>query len=218
MERLKLPRIILDLDGVVVDFFQRLIAVYNKRYPDDMITVEDINCELEQLGPERASRFIDIFNEPGWFIELKSLPGAINIVSHYASAGHHILVCTAPARYQDGKINGMSAAEKFDWIQRHLPAWGHKISITRDKEFVDGDILVDDTPHNIIKWCDTHPEGIGVLVDQPWNSRWIDLPRNAIRADLQDVGAIMAHFWCKETEKFAYRAHELRNWKNAHTL
>ena len=211
---MKLPRIVLDLDGVVVAFFQKLITVYNERFPDDQLTLEDINCELEQLGPERASRLIDLFNEPGWFTNLRPLPGTINIVSHYASAGYPILICTAPARMANGHINGNSAAEKYEWIQKHLPAWGYQIVITRDKEHIDGDIFVDDTPSQIIKWCDTHPDGIGVLVDQPWNSRWIDLPKNALRADLQDVGAIMSHFWCKETERFAYRAHELRNWKN----
>ena len=102
--RLKLPRIILDLDGVVINFFQRLIDVYNERYPDDQLTVEDINCELEQLGPERANRFIDIFNEPNWFTNLKPLPGAINIVSHYASAGYPIVICTAPARHQENPL------------------------------------------------------------------------------------------------------------------
>lgn len=215
---MKLPRIVLDLDGVVVDFFQKLITVYNKRFPDDELTLEDINCELEQLGPERASRLIDLFNEPGWFTNLRPLPGAINIVSHYASAGYSILICTAPARTANDHINGNSAAEKFEWIQKHLPAWGHQIVITRNKEHIDGDIFVDDTPSQIIKWCNTHPDGIGVLVDQPWNSCWIDLPKNAIRADLQDVGGIMAHFWCKETERFAYRVHELRNWKSEANL
>jgi len=209
----RFPRIILDLDGVIVDFYQRLILAYNERYPDDSLVVEDINCELEQLGPERADRLINIFNEPGWFKNLRPLPGTINIVSHYASAGYDIVICTAPARLSEGLINGNSAAEKFDWIQRHLPGWGNKVIITKNKEHVSGDIFVDDTPYQIINWCEAHPNGIGVLVDQPWNSRWIDLPRNALRADLQDVGAIISHFWCKEAEKVAYRAHELRSWK-----
>lgn len=202
------------MDGVVVNFFQKLIAVYNERYPDDQLTLEDINCELEQLGPERADRLIGLFNEPGWFLNLRPLPGTINIVSHYASAGYNIVICTAPARYPNGSINGNSAAEKFEWIQNHLPVWGRQVIITGNKEHVDGDIFIDDTPSQIIKWCDVHPNGIGVLIDQPWNSRWIDLPRNALRADLQDVGSIMSHFWCKDTERFAYRVHELRNWKN----
>jgi 5'(3')-deoxyribonucleotidase len=209
---LKLPKIILDLDGVVVNFYQKLIVTYNSRFPDDTLTLDDINCELEQLGPERAERLIEIFNEPGYFANLEPLPGTVNVVSHYVSVGYQIIVCTAPPRLSDGRINGASAGEKFGWLNQHLPIL-NKIIITRSKEFVDGDLFIDDTPYQVLNWCQAHPNGIGLLVDQPWNKRWQDLPRNAIRANLEDVGSLVSNFWCKETDRFAYRAYELRNWK-----
>jgi len=209
-----LPKIVLDLDGVVVGFFQKLVAMYNKRYSNDPLTLDDINCELEQLGPERAERLIGMFNEPGWFLDLEPLPGAINTISHYINGGYQIVICTAPARYTDGRINGTSAAEKFVWIQEHLPMLGNRITIAQHKEDVNGDLFLDDTPYQVINWCESNPGGIGVLIDQPWNKRWVNLPGNATRANLEDIGRIVADFWCSETGRFAYKVCDLRNWSS----
>lgn len=213
-----LPKIILDLDGVVVQFFQKLIRIYNLRHSDDPLTLSDINCELEQLGPGRSERLIAMFNEPGWFLDLEPLPGAINTITHYANAGHEIVVCTAPARFPEGKINGTSAAEKFTWIQKNLPIVGNKIIITQNKDSIKGDLFIDDTPYQVINWCKENPEGIGLLVDQPWNKRWVNLPGNATRANLSDIGRIVSAFWCSDTGRFAYRTCDLRAWTSEDTI
>jgi len=215
---LKLPKIILDLDGVVVGFFQKLIQTYNQRFPDDQITLSDINCELEQLGPNRAERLISMFNEPGWFVDLEPLPGAINTITHYVNAGYSVEICTAPARHPDGKINGASAAEKFTWIQKHLPILGNRIHISQHKGSIRGDLFIDDTPYQVINWCKANSDGIGLLVDQPWNNRWVELPRNATRANLRDIGKIVADFWCSETGRFSYKASDLRRWTSEDSI
>ena len=208
---MKAPTIALDLDGVVVDFYGALVLTYNERYGENL-SLDDIDCDLETLGPEVSSKLIAIFNEEDWFHNLKPLPNAINIVGSYPTLGYRVIICTAPARDLDGLINGKSAAEKFVWIHEHLPFWGNDVIITKHKKMVEADIIVDDTPANIINWCQEHPEGVGYLIDQPWNAKWRNYPHNAVRGSLEDVSRFIKRFWCHNRGKFVYRYDELANW------
>lgn len=209
---LRHPRLALDLDGVVVAFFQKLIAVYNERYNANL-TLSDIDCELEKLGPEVAKRMIEIFNEPNWFRDLEPLPDAISTVSGYLDIGYQVQICTSPARDTQGLINGQSAAEKFTWVKKWLPFWTNDVIIAKHKACMDVDMLIDDTPYQIINWCKRHPKGVGFLIHQPWNHKWGQLPPNAVRGRLQDVANFINDFWCNEREGFYYRLDELKDGK-----
>ena len=134
-----LPKVALDLDGVIVNFHQKLIDVFNERYPDHRkLTVEDINCEIEALGPDLAPKLLGIFNEEEWFLNLKPLPNAISTVSSFVDLGYDVTVCTAPARDSNGRINPGSASEKFVWMNKWLPIWANNMIITKHKELVYG--------------------------------------------------------------------------------
>jgi len=206
------PKIALDLDGVVVDFHQKLLNVYNKRYGKN-VTVNDINCDLESLGPEITKKIISIFNEPGWFLELKPLPNAISIISKYIDFGYRVTICTAPARDLKGIINPISASEKFTWVRENLPFWANNIIITKYKEFVHTDAIIDDYSPNIVNWCQEHPEGIGFLVDQPWNKYFKQYPINSVRGKLEDVTTIINKHWCHVRGRFVFRLEELEEWQ-----
>lgn len=205
---MKHPEIALDLDGVVVDFFRKLVEVYNYRYQKNL-TLSDLDRGLDSLDPE----LVAIFNEPDWFINLDPIPNAIALASQFNDLGYRVTICTAPARNLDGLINGRTAAEKFDWIRKWLPFWSNDVIITKHKELVKADILVDDAPYNISAWCERHPEGIGVLVDQPWNKSWKQYPQNAIRGRLADIPWLIENYWCFERAKFVYRLKELEQWR-----
>lgn len=208
---MKAPTIALDLDGVVVDFHAAVVALYNERHNANL-SLDDIDCDLETLGPEVAEKLIAIFNEPDWFLNLKPLPNAINIVSSFPTLGYRVIICTAPARNVDGLINGMSAKEKFDWIKSFLPFWANDVIITKHKEVVGTDMLIDDTVSNIINWCQENEDGIGFLVDQPWNSSWRSYPTNCVRGNLKDVSLFIKRFWCHRRGKFIFRYDELARW------
>lgn len=209
---MKNPKIALDLDGVICNFHEKLINVYNQKY-NGKLTVNDIDCELESLGPDLYPKVIQIFNEPGWFLDLELLPDAMNVISNYVEADYSVTICTAPARDLTGYTNPGSASEKLIWIRKWLPFWANNVIITRHKELVHADILIDDTWHNIVNWCREHPDGIGFLVDQPWNKSFTQYPVNSIRGSLRDVITIIKKFWCPERGKFVYRLDELLSWR-----
>lgn len=205
----KLPSVALDLDGVIVNFHQKLIDVYNTKYPDETLTVCDLNCEIESLGPELAPKLLEIFNSKGWFSALEPLPNAISLAMNLLDLGYEVTVCTAPARDKDGKINPFSFSEKVEWMHRWLPFWTNNMVITKHKEVVQADILIDDTGHNIINWCGKNENGIGYLIDQPWNRNFIKYPTNSHRGTFQDVAAFVDKFWCRKRGQFIYRLDEL---------
>ena len=214
VKMLKNPRIALDLDGVVVNFHQRVIDIYNDRF-GAQLTTSDIDGDLESLGTELAKNLISIFNEDGFLLNLEPLDGAIQTVSQFPDLGYHVTVCTAPARNLDGIINPNSAAEKFHWIRKWLPFWSNDVIITKHKELVATDILIDDWAHNIINWCEANPEGIGYIIDQPWNQKLRNYPHNAVRGSLANVASFINKHWCTERGKFVYRLDELQTdcWK-----
>jgi 5'(3')-deoxyribonucleotidase len=207
----KLPKVALDLDGVIVNFHQRLIDVFNERYPTKKLTVVDINCEIESLGPELAPKLLAIFNEEGWFLNLDPFPNAISTASSFDDLGYDVTVCTAPARDINGKINPSSASEKYVWMNQWLPMWANNMIITKHKELIGTDILVDDTGYNIINWCRENPDGIGFLIDQPWNQTFTKYPTNSTRGNLEDVPTFIDKFWCRKRGKFIYRLEELKS-------
>lgn len=208
---MRLPKILLDLDGVLADFYQQLADYYNQRY-NASITVEDFNdFEFERCFPiETVERLIEIFNEPGYFINLPVIPHAKEIASQFSTLGYQVKICTAPARKLDGFLNGQSAEEKFDWVAKHFPYWANSITVTQEKEDVQGDMLIDDSPVNISKWCARNKDGIGYLIDRPWNRPFKNYPLNCIRGDLLNVSKFVDSYWCSERDKFILRADELR--------
>ena len=206
---MKQPKIALDLDGVVVNFHQTLIDLYNERF-NASITTDEIDGDLESLGTELARNLISIFNEDGYILNLEPLPDAIHIVSQFPDLGYKVTICTAPARNLDGIINPTSAAEKFSWIRKWLPFWANDVIITKHKELVATDILIDDWAYNIANWCKENPEGIGYLVDQPWNQKQRPYPANAVRGKLSEVSTFIDKYWCQERGKFIYRLDELK--------
>lgn len=213
-----LPSLAIDLDGVVVSFFEQVIIDYNelpevregKAAP---LKIEQIDYDFELLGEDVVVRLKNIFNRKGFFLKLKPLPNALNIVTKFKDMGFPGIICTAPARDLQNKINGQSAAEKYDWVQEHLPPWGNDVMITKDKYFAGTDMLIDDYPPNITLWCRANPKGIGYLIDQSWNTRFTHYPVNAVRGTLENVIPFVNKFWCEERGMFVYRLDELKEWR-----
>jgi 5'(3')-deoxyribonucleotidase len=211
-----LPSLAIDLDGVVVSFMDALLTDYNNlpevQAKSAQLKLEQVNYEFELMGEEIAARLRSIFNAPGFFLKLDPLPNALNLLTRFRDMGFPGIICTSPARDCNNLINGRTAWEKYDWVQRHLPVWGNDVMITRDKFYVGTDMLIDDYPPNIIQWCEYNPDGVGYLIDQPWNNKFTHYPINSIRGPLEGVLSFVDKFWCKQRKKFVYRLEELQLW------
>lgn len=212
------PSLAVDMDGVITSFFSEVIGDYNElpEVKDGSVrplSIENIDYDFDLLGAEAVSRIRAIFNAPGFFLRLKPMPNALNLMMKFKDLGFPGVICTAPARDDNNLINGETAAEKFSWIQRFLPAWGNDVIVTKEKFYVGTDMLIDDYPPNITLWCEANPEGVGYLIDQPWNKDFKHYPINSVRNSLENVIPFVEKFWCEDRNKFVYRLDELKAWR-----
>jgi len=213
-----LPSLAIDLDGVVADFNTAMLGDYNALPEVQAGTVpgllmSQLNYNFEQLDPAIFTRLRTIFNTPGFFLKLKPLPNAIEILTRFRDNGFPSIICTAPTRDHNNLINGKSADEKFSWVQQHLPLCGNDIMVTKDKFYTGTDMLIDDYPPNITLWCEQNPNGVGYLVDQSWNQGIKHYPINCARGSLAQVLTFIDDFWCETRGIFAYRLDELEAWR-----
>lgn len=180
-----------DLDGVLADFFEKFVAIYNSRFhytraPLYLHHITEYKFH-DCLPVEVADEIIKIFHEPGFFLNLNPLPGAIETVNKILSLGHVIEICTAPP----SNYCPRAVMEKWEWIHQFFPALTDCITVTKNKFYLNTDMLVDDYPANLEKWCARHPKGLGYLIDAPWNQNFKDLPVNCIRGSLVDVPLVI---------------------------
>lgn len=129
-------RILLDLDGVVADFWGPVLREHNAR-SGERLAISDIT--------DWAFPLEHIWKEPGFFDALPPLPGALVGIERILEQGHEIAIVSA------GK--GEALAGKSRWLERHLPGLADKAVFTNrktPKSFVSGDFLVDDGPHNVV--------------------------------------------------------------------
>lgn len=164
-----------DLDGVLADFFKSLWKQYGDKYGiyyDDIIMTKP---DLHSVFPAVVAELMyDIFNAPGFYANLEPYPGAIEVLNMLHNTGHKVYFCTSPSnRDIPGTnlraINPHSASGKIDWINKYVPHLGRNVTITKDKWRFKADVLVEDTPEKLAPWCEAHPNGLGILIDRPWN-------------------------------------------------
>lgn len=80
--------------------------------------------------------------EQGFFLGLEPTPDALESVRKLLrSEALDVYICTYPTTK-----NLHCASEKMMWIQRYLPELIKKMHLTCNKDMVEGDYLVDDSP------------------------------------------------------------------------
>eukprot|EP00931_Biecheleriopsis_adriatica_P114710 TRINITY_DN90622_c0_g1_i1.p1 TRINITY_DN90622_c0_g1~~TRINITY_DN90622_c0_g1_i1.p1 ORF type:complete len:715 (+),score=194.92 TRINITY_DN90622_c0_g1_i1:278-2146(+) len=156
--RLAKPVILVDMDGVVVDWDKGFLDAWAGRTP-----VNRVHYEMEKCVPaERFEEAMELFCSEGFFRKLPEMAGAVAALKEMCSRGFQVYICTAPfakSRY--------CAQEKWEWVREHLgEEWLTRMIITQDKTTVRGDILIDDKPRitggQVPLWNQ-------VLFDAPYN-------------------------------------------------
>ncbi|NBT58177.1 hypothetical protein EBT16_05275 [bacterium] len=106
-------RILLDMDGITVDFFGPLLAEYYKRTGEyvrlDQITEWDMGSNVTN-----KQALFEIFHEPGFFERLPPMPGAIKAIQELIHSGHEVVIVSSPC-------TSHAASEKINWCKQYLP-------------------------------------------------------------------------------------------------
>lgn len=165
--RKKKLRILLDQDECIADCVGYWLKELNQRY--------NLSVKKEHIHDWKISKTLGLeklteeelyapMEEPGFFRKLDIIPQSRQAIWHMTELGWEIILVTSlPDRmYNPGqKIN-----DKMLWLATHF----HEIIdlknivVTSRKDLVQGDILIDDAPHNLT----TYP-GPTLAFDRPWN-------------------------------------------------
>lgn len=158
-------RILLDMDGITVDFFGPLLAEYYKRTGEyvrlDQITEWDMGSNVTN-----KQALFEIFHEPGFFERLPPMPGAIKAIQELIHSGHEVVIVSSPC-------TSHAASEKINWCKQYLPFIDPKNIILchhNNKHTVMGDVLIDDNADTAQKYVETHPNSMALTLAYAYNN------------------------------------------------
>lgn len=104
--------------------------------------------------------------EPGFFLGLKVIPGALSAVREIIRMGYDVQILSQPV-----DISAHSYSEKVQWIALHFPDLISKINLTQDKGNFKGDYLIDD---NEEKWKAKFEANGGKFILFPYSRKFPD--------------------------------------------
>lgn len=164
-----LPRFLCDVDGVLADFIAGALPII-EQVTGTRYTVEDFpTWDLFDVVPaEFKTACYDAFKQPGFCASLAPFSGI--------KAGIKQLKQIADVRIVTSPIHGAHwYFERVEWVERHVRIHPERLVFRFEKEFEDGDFLLDDHPRTVERWAKRHPNGLAMLWNQPCNAR-DDLP------------------------------------------
>lgn len=183
---MKKPVILLDCDGVLADFSALALRIIEEetglKYLPEDIPRWDI---FESLGlPQIWEAFGERAQNIGLCASIKPYAEAIKEVQKLTNK-YEVLIVTAPVDALPWMY------ERAHWLEEHFGIPRKKVIFAHAKQYVQGDVLVDDKPDNVIVWSEANPNGIAVLWEHPYN-RDVELPKGIIRtSDWNELHSIL---------------------------
>lgn len=163
---------LVDLDNVIADQTAGFYAILAKEYPRIPLPARDALKEFDfdwNFEYDDRKMIKSLRLRKGFFRGLPIIEGAKEGLARLREKSDHVRIVTAPTWEWQHCVE-----EKYEWVEEHLGReWSEKIILTRDKTFVKGNILIDDSPAVSGIWAQ---EWRHILYDQPYN-RTVDMPR-----------------------------------------
>ena len=143
-------RLLIDMDGVLVDFETTLFQAYRRENPH-LPYIEPENRQgmymdqqyKKEFGQKEYQVLRDLLDRDHFYRDMLPINSAvdkINELMNYHSDKFEIFVCTSPHW-----TNRTCAFDKTNWLRRYIPKLDvNHIIMTSDKTVVEGDFLVDD--------------------------------------------------------------------------
>lgn len=155
--------ILLDMDGVLVDFIGGACDIHNKNNP---------YTNKHNYGKHRIDKLLglelDDFWKPldhGFWAELKWMEDGVKIISliEHKFGDENITLLTSPSECPG------AASGKMEWVQQRLPDYSRRVMIGAQKHLCANanSILIDDCAENCHKF--RIAGGHAILVPRPWN-------------------------------------------------
>lgn len=157
-------KVLLDLDGVLVDFVKGVCKLHGK---EDPYTDEKNHgvWNLETIFGIELTQFWKGMEHDFWY-NLPAMQDAFEILEAVESVVPPADICILSSP----SLNPGSATGKIAWIERYLPAYRRRFLLGPKKDFCANPrhVLIDDYDANVAKFAKAG--GKTILVPRPWNS------------------------------------------------
>lgn len=182
-----MARILCDIDGVLADLLPAWLDVWTAR-------------SGQRIHPLEVTRynFAAMANDPVAFQQalarvaygqVRPFTWGIEGVERLRAMGHQLRFIS----YVPGEAH-KHFAQKARWLERHVPGFAPSELIfcgSSEKQYVAGDILIEDYPKSLDEWLAAHPISRGFLIDQLYNQGWSHARCQRVR-DVAQAAEILA--------------------------
>lgn len=164
MKEMKRLKVLVDCDGVLADFLRALLewvkeTTGTQYYPFN-VTNYDI---LESIGEGHLKQAMQTHaGNGGWCSSFKPIHGAKRALDILRL--EHDVVCVTTQMSTPAW-----AFEREKWLEEHMGFKKDDIIFTKGKHHVPGDVFLDDSGENCIRWHEEHPNSVSVVWDTSYN-------------------------------------------------
>jgi len=172
-------KILIDIDGVTVDFVSKILERLNKQFGTEIkhehITEWDFfsNKSTFELLTEEQKKFTrDLMCEEGFAGNVELMPHVKETLEALVKNGCEVVWLTAPWNSSKTWVE-----DRTKHIHETLGHISKNIIFEHNKEEIEGDLLIDDRPENLLKWIEKNYKGHKshahqvLLFKQPWNEK-----------------------------------------------
>lgn len=186
-------RILLDCDGVICNFVDKILEFDNHEHTYESIT--DFNIFKAWGQVERWKDFTQWISVPGRVLDMKPFDGAVEFVNELRKFGE-VAIATSPFKSPNW------IPERLEWLEINFGFKADDVCVWSKKHWISADLLIDDSLDNALNF-----PGNVFLLEAPWNQA-STLPPNVKR--VFSFGDIIDRV---EKLKIKYDNNELQNQK-----
>jgi Uncharacterized protein conserved in bacteria len=151
-----------DMDDTICHLVKRAIYHNNKEFPTHPLQYEEmLDWNTDHLRHPASTQEV-FFGRPGLYEELELYDEHVVEEMEKLHEAYDVIIVTAG--------QPKSVAEKWNWLQRHMPFIPFEnFFVCKRKSLIGFDLLIDDGPHNLLPALEA---GRKVLcIPHPWNRR-----------------------------------------------
>jgi 5'(3')-deoxyribonucleotidase len=137
-------RIAIDMDEVIADTIDKFIEIY-KREHHTGIRLDQMNGkEFNELLPDEIKQTLkEYIHQPGFFRDLKVMPGSQQVVKALCEK-YDVYIVSAAMEFPNSLI------DKYHWLVEHFPFIHWKNIVFCGNKIVDVQVMIDDRIRNFV--------------------------------------------------------------------
>ena len=157
--------ILFDLDDTLAAYSESLMEKLLKLQKPNDPPIASLN--YLKAHPIHRQRMEIIKEDIEFWFFLPRLKLGFDILDIAVNNNYFVNIATKGPNHYPAAWSG-----KFEWCQKELSHIKYDVTITTNKNYVHGDILVDDTPDVAIEWLSYHPNGKIIMPEQVHNKHF----------------------------------------------